>query len=125
MFELVHSNLNLRQSEFLFLCGLSLGLGGLFLDAAYSFSLCNSDLDITVITPLGTPRVLNDVILLVAFFAVADCQYSMINISSTFSISNHARVIELKDSAVSLYTYRHWPFSQGCFQLQEVIRSHV
>lgn len=104
---------------------LCLRLGRLFVNPTNAVTGFDPYLNITVVSPLSTPRVLDDDVFLIAFLAVSDSQHSVVNVRSTLFVCDHSRTIKLENSAVCLYPDSHWTQCDCRFQLRRVVFRNV
>lgn len=74
---------------------------GLLLDATDSFAGLHANLDIACVTPGGSPRVLDKVVLSPILRTVADGQDSMVELGATGRSSDDSRLVRLEGSFVS------------------------
>ena len=72
------------------------------LDTTDSKAVSNSNPDIAVFAPAGFPRVLDYVVLLIAFFAIANCKHTVVKLSSTPGVGNDSSSVVLEHPLVSL-----------------------
>ena len=75
---------------------------GIFLDTADSLSGFNSDLDVSLISPGGTPRVLDEVVGSVVLNSISDGEDTVIEVSSTSASTEDTSLVDLEGKFVSL-----------------------
>ena len=95
---------------------ISARLRGSHLDSAHAVTIDDGDADVTLLAPVGTPRVLNLVVgCSIGVDAIADGQNTMVKLGATVSSDNTSSV-SLENLLVGLDGDRHWAFSDGCLE---------
>jgi len=72
------------------------------LDTADTFTVNDSELNVTLVTPGGVPRVLHKPVILSVFGAVADGEDGVIALGAASGAGENTRLVGLEDSLVSL-----------------------
>jgi len=78
------------------------------LDTADTLARLNTDLDVTLVTPGGTPRILDKVVLDTVFFTVTNSKDSVVKAGSAGRSSEDTTVVTLENSSVSLNGDSNW-----------------
>jgi len=74
---------------------------GVFLDTADTSTGFDSDLDVTTLSPAGTPRVLNKVVFNSAFSSISDGEDTVVKVGSTGRAGKDTGSVHLEGSLVS------------------------
>jgi hypothetical protein len=74
---------------------------GGFLDTTDTSSGGDTDLDVSLVSPAGTPRVLDEVIIFSRFGSISDGEDTVIEVSSTSSSGEDTSLVHLEGSLVS------------------------
>ncbi len=92
------------------------GLRGSHLDSAHAVTIDDGDADVTLLAPVGAPRVLNLVVgCSIGVDTIADSQDTMVKLGATVSGDNTTSV-SLEDLLVGLNGDRDGAFSDGCLK---------
>jgi len=68
----------------------------------------SDDSEISLLSPVSTPRVLEDPIVSSIFSTVSNNEDSMIEISSTISTLDNSRTVRLENISISFNSNRNW-----------------
>merc|ERR1719454_47487 len=92
-------------------------------DAADAWAiLVNGDSEVTVLTPVGTPGVSNDKVLLVVFTSVADCSDGVVLVLTAFFVIHDAFGIEREGLAISIDADAGWLLGHSFLQGFNLLR---
>jgi len=89
------------------------GLNRLLLDTANTVAGFDTDLDVSSISPGGTPRVLDEVVILASFSAESDGENTMIKLGTTSGSSDDSSLVRLEGGLVSLDGYGDGSLNEG------------
>jgi len=78
------------------------GSEGLHLDTADTLTIDGSDLDVTLVTPGGAPRVSDNVVVLTTLGSVTNGSDGVVELGTASSGVENTRVVHLEDALVSL-----------------------
>jgi len=85
------------------MCSVCDSTGWVHLDAADAITISVvGDLDVAVVTPGCGPRVLDDVVVLAVFAAIADGEDTVVKLSSALWTVHNSSLVELEDQLVGL-----------------------
>merc|ERR1711907_620569 len=104
---MIPMDLRISVLQYLIILLLHVSLDGgwverLHLDTADTFALDSGDLDVSLISPRGSPGVSNDVVLLSVLGSVSNGGNGVIELSSTFFGVQDSTCVLLEDSFVGL-----------------------
>jgi len=85
----------------------------LLLDTANTFARFDTDLDVSSISPGGTPRVLDKVVILASFSAESDSENTVIKLGTTSGSSDDSSLVRLEGGLVSLNGYGDGSLDEG------------
>ena len=85
----------------------------MLLDTANTFARFDTDLDVSSISPGGTPRVLDKVVILASFSAESDSENTVIKLGTTSGSSDDSSLVRLEGSLVSLDGYGDRSLNEG------------
>jgi hypothetical protein len=95
------------------------------LNTTYAWGIVlNSDSDITVFTPVGSPGVLDEVVFDAVFDSIADGENSVVKRDATSWIGNYASEIMLEGVLSSIDSYRDGLLGDGSLQLSSRVSLH-
>lgn len=85
----------------------------MLLDTANTFARFDTDLDVSSISPGGTPRVLDKVVILASFSAESDSENTVIKLGTTSGSSDDSSLVRLEGGLVSLDGYGDGSLDEG------------
>ena len=95
------------------------------LDTANTLSRLEANLDVALVTPGLTPRVLHQEVLETVFVAVANNKASVVNVVTTTLVSDHTACILHEHHVIALHSYCNWSFLYGSSQLLWIHGRHI
>ena len=84
---------------------------------AWAVGVVNRNFCETIISPITTPGVFDDVVILTSIDTVANSKNSVIDFVSTILGSDDSSGVTMKDWIVSLNTHRDWANVESSFEL--------
>lgn len=95
------------------------------MDTANSISFFLSDLDVSLVSPSGSPGVSDQVVWDSVFFSVSNSSDSVVQRGSTGSSSDDTRSVVVEDTLVSFDGDRNWSLSNGSLEFGDDVALNV
>lgn len=89
------------------------GVHRLGLNSTDSCSAANADLDVALVAPGWTPRVLDKIVFSAALSAVSDSEHAVIEVLTAAGAGEYTGGVVLEDGLVSFDGDRDGPFGEG------------
>lgn len=97
----------------------------MLLDATYTFTILNTDLDVALITPHCAPRIPDKVVLSTIHGPVSHKKYTMIKLSATTGPDEDSATVHLKRGLICFNSYRNGTDSNSSHQSFCTQRFHL
>jgi len=95
------------------------------LDTTDTNSILNTNADVAILTPVSTPGVFNEIILLAVFRTVTNSEHCMIKVPATAFLSNNTTSVVMESRLVGLNSDRDRLKSDGSLKLNRVLLRHI
>jgi len=89
-------------------------------------SICGSDLEIAIITPVLAPRILaEEVVTMIWVSTIAVCKDTVISVFATRCGGNDSVIVVLEDCLVCFDVDGYWSFGDGCLECGSALGSYI